>query len=47
MGEESRGALQLLAEVAAEGSVAGGFEGLDVCVGQAVHDAAAHADKTP
>ncbi len=44
MGEESRGALQLLAEIPAEGSAAGGFEGLDVRIGQAVHDAAVQAD---
>ncbi len=28
---DRRGTLQLLAEVTPEGSVAGGFEGLDVC----------------
>ena len=36
--------LQLLAEVAAEGGVAGGFEGPQVLVRQAVHDAAVKAD---
>ena len=35
---------ELILEVAAEGGVAGGFEGLDVLIRQAVHDAAVQAD---
>ena len=35
---------ELILEVAAEGGAAGGFEGLDVLIRQAVHDAAVQAD---